>query len=189
MLLPVGCGRCYCHFITSLSVLLADGIAKMSLVFCNHQCWYIIWQMLLPSGRWNSHYRLHRAKTICSDPQLLEQEEDHLYKALSTCKYPAWASIELRWKWEIQPSEGTITTKRSLKLTPTRNLTSLFHTIEGSVKVSRKLVATMGCRCTSNEVQQWKTSWWLQRIKILWRAEVESSTDLNATGWSVMMNT
>ena len=58
MLLSVGCGRCYCHFIASLSVLMADGIAKMSLVFCNHQCWYIVWQMLLPSGRWNSHFRL-----------------------------------------------------------------------------------------------------------------------------------
>ena len=41
MLLPFGCGRCYCHFIASLSVLMADGIAKMSLVFYNHQCWYI----------------------------------------------------------------------------------------------------------------------------------------------------
>ena len=59
MLLPIDCGRCYshfvyiyiqadviacwmwqmlCHFIASLSVLMADGIAKMSLVFCNHQC-------------------------------------------------------------------------------------------------------------------------------------------------------
>ena len=41
MLLPFGCGRCYCHSIASLSVLMADGIAKMSLMFCNHQCWYI----------------------------------------------------------------------------------------------------------------------------------------------------
>ena len=30
--------QCYCHFIASLSVLMADGIVKMSLVFCNHQC-------------------------------------------------------------------------------------------------------------------------------------------------------
>ena len=55
--------------------------------------------------QWDSHHTLpskysvigtllHRAKTICSDPQLLKQEEGHLYKALSTCKYPAWALIE-----------------------------------------------------------------------------------------------
>ena len=41
---------------------------------------------------------LHRAKTICSDPQLLKQEEDHLYKALSNCKYPAWALNRIKMK-------------------------------------------------------------------------------------------
>ena len=41
---------------------------------------------------------LHRAKTICSDPQLLEQEEENLYKALSTCKYPAWALNRINMK-------------------------------------------------------------------------------------------
>ena len=45
--------------LTSLGVLMADGIAKMSLVLYNHQLLIcIIWQMLLPSGRWNGHCRL-----------------------------------------------------------------------------------------------------------------------------------
>ena len=59
--------------------------------------------------QWDSHHTLpskysvvgtlfHRAKTICSDPQLLKQEEDHLYKALSTCKYPAWALNRIKMK-------------------------------------------------------------------------------------------
>ena len=33
MLLPYGCGRCYCHIIASLNVLMADGITKMSWCF------------------------------------------------------------------------------------------------------------------------------------------------------------
>ena len=52
--------------------------------------------------QWDSHHTIsskysvagtlyHRAKTICSDPQLLQKEEDHLYKALKKCKYPTWA--------------------------------------------------------------------------------------------------
>ena len=41
---------------------------------------------------------LHRAKTICSNPQLLKQEEDHLYTALSRCKYPAWALNRIKIK-------------------------------------------------------------------------------------------
>ena len=41
---------------------------------------------------------LHRTNTICSEPQLLRQEEDHLYKALSTCKYPTWALNRIKMK-------------------------------------------------------------------------------------------
>ena len=58
---------------------------------------------------WESHHTLpskcsvigtlhHRAKTICSNPQLLKQEEDHLYRALTRCKYPAWALNGIRIK-------------------------------------------------------------------------------------------
>ena len=59
--------------------------------------------------QWDSHHTLPskysvlgillpRAKTICSDLQLLKQEEDHLYKALSICKYPAWALNRIKMK-------------------------------------------------------------------------------------------
>ena len=59
--------------------------------------------------QWDSHHTLpykysvigtllHRAKTICSNPQLLKQEEDHLYTALSRCKYPAWALNRIKIK-------------------------------------------------------------------------------------------
>ena len=33
----------------------------------------------------------HRAKTVCSNPELLKQEKEHLRKALTQCKYPKWA--------------------------------------------------------------------------------------------------
>ena len=52
--------------------------------------------------QWDSHHHLsakfsvshtisHRAKTVCSRPELLQQEKDHLRKALTKCKYPKWA--------------------------------------------------------------------------------------------------
>ena len=34
----------------------------------------------------------HRAKVICSSPELLQQEEKHLHQALTRCNYPEWAS-------------------------------------------------------------------------------------------------
>ena len=50
---------------------------------------------------WDSHHHLsakvsvihtlsHRASTVCSKPELLQQEKDHLGKALTKCKYPKW---------------------------------------------------------------------------------------------------
>ena len=52
--------------------------------------------------QWDSHHTIsskisvagslyHRAKTVCSNPQLLQKEENHLCKALKKCKYPIWA--------------------------------------------------------------------------------------------------
>ena len=52
--------------------------------------------------QWHSYHHLsakfsvihtlsHRAQTVCSKPELLQQEEDHLRKALTKCKYPKWA--------------------------------------------------------------------------------------------------
>ena len=59
--------------------------------------------------QWDSHHTLtskysvigtlhHRAQTICSIPQLLQQEEDHLHSALQKCKYPTWALNRIRRK-------------------------------------------------------------------------------------------
>ena len=59
--------------------------------------------------QWDSHHTLpsiysvigtlhHRTQTICSNPQLLQQEEDHLYRALTKCKYPAWALNRIKMK-------------------------------------------------------------------------------------------
>ena len=52
--------------------------------------------------QWDSHHHLsakfsiihtisHRASTVCNKPELLQQEKDHLRKALTKCKYPKWA--------------------------------------------------------------------------------------------------
>ena len=51
---------------------------------------------------WDSHHHLsakygvistltHRAKTVCSNPEPLQKEMEHLRKALTNCKYPKWA--------------------------------------------------------------------------------------------------
>ena len=52
--------------------------------------------------QWDSHHAIsskysvidtlhHRANTICSSPELLQHEEQHLKRVLTKCKYPVWA--------------------------------------------------------------------------------------------------
>ena len=59
--------------------------------------------------QWDSHHTIpskysvvgtlyHRAKTICSSPQLLQEEEQHLFQALKRCKYPIWALNRIKIK-------------------------------------------------------------------------------------------
>ena len=51
--------------------------------------------------QWDSHHHLsakfsviqtlsHRASTMCSNPELLQKEKEHLRKALTRCNYPKW---------------------------------------------------------------------------------------------------
>ena len=51
---------------------------------------------------WDSHHHLsarfsviqtlsHRASIVCSNPELLQKEKQHLRKALTKCNYPKWA--------------------------------------------------------------------------------------------------
>ena len=52
--------------------------------------------------QWDSHHHLsakfsviqtlsHRTSTVCSNPELLQKEKEHLRKALTKCNYPKWA--------------------------------------------------------------------------------------------------
>ena len=52
--------------------------------------------------QWDSHHTIpskysvagtlyHSEITVCSNPQLLQEEEKNLFKALKRCKYPTWA--------------------------------------------------------------------------------------------------
>ena len=58
---------------------------------------------------WDSHHTIsfkysvvgtlhQRAKTICSNRQLLRQEEEHLSKVLKNCEYPIWALNRVKIK-------------------------------------------------------------------------------------------
>ena len=41
---------------------------------------------------------LHRAKNICSNKEMLEEEYNYIHKALTACKYPRWAIRRMKLK-------------------------------------------------------------------------------------------
>ena len=67
--------------------------------------------------QWDSHHTLsvkfsvintlsHRAQTVCSNPELLKQEKEHLRKALTKCKYPKWALDKVEKRLNKPSSEA-----------------------------------------------------------------------------------
>ena len=65
-----------------------------------HMDQYLHWDSLHPiSSKYSVVGTLHhRARTVCSNKQLLQQGEDHLAKALKNCNYPMWALNRIKMK-------------------------------------------------------------------------------------------
>ena len=106
---------------------------------------------------WDSHHALpskysvigtlhHRAKTICSNPQLLKQEEDHLHRALTKCKYPAWALNRIKIKSRNPTQKKSSNSKMN---TGTDNIQKP-HIV---VPYHRGLIESFKKVCSSHEVQ------------------------------------
>ena len=70
--------------------------------------------------KWNSHHLIsskdgvvgtlnQRAKTVCSSPNMLQREEEHLSRVLTKCKYPTWAinRVKMKMKKPTQKKKNT----------------------------------------------------------------------------------
>ena len=86
--------------------------------------------------QWDSHHNLfakfsvintlsHRAKTVCSNPELLKQEKEHPRKVLTQCKYPKWVLDKVEkgsTGLPVRPLMGLITRAQTVPLLPTEKL-------------------------------------------------------------------
>ena len=81
--------------------------------------------------QWDSHHNLpakysvisilsHIAKTVCSKPDLLNKEINHLQKALTKCKYPKWALDKVERKLSNAQKESREEDNNSLSDNTTR---------------------------------------------------------------------
>ena len=87
-----------------LDILITpDNEGRLNTTVCRkptHTDQYLHWDSLHPIL---SKYSVvgtlhHRGRTVCSNKQLLQQEEDHLAKALKNCNYPMWALNRIKIK-------------------------------------------------------------------------------------------
>ena len=67
----------------------------------------------------------HRASTVCSTPQLLQEEEEDLFRALTRCKYPTWAIKRARMRSQ---NSNNIRTRRTNQ-TGQKNKTNLYMVV------------------------------------------------------------
>ena len=151
---------------------------------------------------WDSHHTIsskysvvgslhHRAKTACSSPQLLQQEEKYLHKILIKCKYLAWALNRVKFKTQA-PTKNNNRRGTNNSGNNTNNNQNPYIVVPYSKGLSESLKKA----CSKHEVQVYfkegmisGTSLWLERTKIPSLKRVESYTDINVAGWRVMKST
>ena len=112
--------------------------------------------------QWDSHHHLsakfnvihtlsHRACTVCSKPELLQQEKDHLRKALTKCKYPKWAldKVEKRLNRSTREviggvnNQGTTAAQAATNAVKTKGYTVIFYT-QGLCESIKKICGRYG---------------------------------------------
>ena len=98
----------------------------------------------------------HRTKTICSNQELLQQEEDHLKQALTRYNYPAWTINKIKMK----PSAKTNKTSRGQKnsgnnIQKQHMVIPYYRGISESLKTH---AGNMVCKCISKEAILSRTS-------------------------------
>ena len=148
---------------------------------------------------WDSHHAItskysmigtlyHRARTICSNPSQLQEEEKHLFKSLRKCKYPNWALNRVKLK-----SQTPALKKKNInKLAPNNSRVPkpyiVVHYHQGLSKSFKRTCKKYGIEVYLKGGHTIKDLLWLQRIKIQSLKKVESYIDINVTGWNVMKN-
>ena len=152
--------------------------------------------------QWDRHHNIpskysmagtlyHRATTICSDPTLLQEEEQHLFNALKKCKYPTWAIDRAKLKSQNanRNKQRRVNNQKGPRNNNNLNLYMVVPYHQGLSERVKKHAANMGYRYISKEDRPSKASLWLPRTMILSTARVESYTDTNAMNKGVEKNT
>ena len=143
--------------------------------------------------QWDSHHHLsakfsviqalsHRASTVCSKPELLQQEKNHLRKALTKCKYPKWAldKVEQRLNRSTrQVNDGGTNSAQSANNEVQNKGHIVIPYTQVFVKASKRSMVGMASKPTSKVAEPSQTYWSPPRTKTLWSTKVVPSIGTN----------
>ena len=157
--------------------------------------------------QWDSHHHIsakfsvintltHRTKIVCSNPELLHKEMDHIRKALPQCKYPKWAldKVEKRLSrpsievidganiWGTtgaQPTTNEVKTRGHIVIPYTQCLCESIKKICGRYGIQ---IHFKGSSTTKNPLVH-------PRTKTPWSAKVGPYIGFNVVTFPVIMNT
>ena len=117
----------------------------------------------------------HRASTVCSDPELLQKEKEHLRKALTKCNYPKWAldKVEKRLnKPTRQVNDGGSNNAQ----TANQGVQSKGHIVipytQGLCESIKRICGRYGIQTHFKVALPSKTYWSPPRTKTLWSTKV-----------------
>ena len=143
--------------------------------------------------QWDSHHHLsakfsviqtlsQRAFTVCSNPELLQKEKEHLRKALTNCKYPKWAldKVEKRLnRSSRQVNDGGNNNAQSANHGVQNKGHIVIPYTQGLCESIKRSVVGMASKLTSKVAEPSKTFWSPPRTKNQWSTKVVPSTGTN----------
>ena len=133
----------------------------------------------------------HRPKTICSGSHQLQKEEQHLYKSLKRCKYPIWALNRVKLRSQAPAAKKN---KGNIKNSdPNNSRDQKPHIIvpyhQGLSESFKRTSKKYGIEVHLKGGPTIKNLLMAPKDKDPILKKLESYTDTNVTGWSVMKNT
>ena len=151
--------------------------------------------------QWDSHHTIsskysvvgtlyHRAKTICSNQDVLQEEEQHLFQALKRCKYPTCALIRVKMR-SHNPNNRNTSNNNNNKQNNNRkkNLYMVVTYYQGLSESIKRTYKKYGVQVTFKGGLTIKNLLMVPKDKDHILKRVESYTDINIIRWSVMMST
>ena len=152
--------------------------------------------------QWDSHHTIpskfsvvgtlyHRAKTICPSPQLLQEEEKHLFQALKRCKDPTWAlnRIQLKSQAPTKTKNRSNTNHAGHKNNNNYNVHMVAPYYKGFSESFKRSCKKYGVQVHFKGGLTIKNLLMAPKDKdhiLKNQKKVESYTDTNVIGWSVM---